>query len=313
MKKITNKTLIIGSGINNLIFPSNHFLCSWDNFTRHFFNAKSNPYAPATLLMEDCIRKVAIGTAKSKKATVIEDVILRNIASAIKNENLSKDKSEFKWILENKSITDIICLNFNFPFGIDEFEIVNNVDVKLNQIETLNNCQYWRIKGDKNCKIRFWFPHGNILCPDRMVFGTFRYKSQTSYLGELFVKLKTSETNYFSDKDFKEKKINQKHLLDYQSKQKGFSWLSPFFYNELYFLGTSISPDEWAIWSAITLRFRNFSKKENRKYENSIYHMRSGKDAEKGYPHFIQPLYSPTLSYDEQWKMLEEDFSKKNK
>ena len=88
------------------------------------------------------------------------------------------------------------------------------------------------------------------------------------------------------------------------------SWLIPFFYNDVYVLGSSLSMSEWDIWSALTLRNRNFAKKENRKYEHPIFHMRSGTQNDTSYPHFIQPLYDPSMSYDDQWKKLEQDFRK---
>ncbi len=52
---------------------------------------------------------------------------------------------------------------------------------------------------------------------------------------------------------------------------------------------------------------------KNSKFEQAIYHMRYKSDKSVSYPDFIQPLFDTTMGYDDQWKMLEEDFSKKNK
>ncbi len=308
MNKPTNKTLILGAGINNLVFPEGHFLCSWESFTKYFFNTVSPKNIPSTILMEETIRNISLGAVKSKKASRIEQDILFNIAENVKNSSQHQGKKNFDWILSNESITDIISLNFNLPFGIDNFVRGNEIEVKDQRIEFLNNCQFWKLKDESKSKIRFWFPHGNVSNPEQMVFGAHRYKSQTSYLSELFTSLKNEERNILSSA--KKTQLKQEFLLKKLSNRDGFSWLAPFFYNELYFLGTSISADEWAMWSALTLRLRNFAKLENRKYEHPIFHMRSGTQNDTSYPHFIQPLYDPSMSYDDQWKKLEQDFRK---
>ena len=258
--------------------------------------------------MEETIRSISLGNLKSKKASHIERNILRNIAENIKNASQHQRKYDFDWILSNDSITDVICLNFNLPFGLDDLVRGNEIKVKDQRIEFLNNCQFWKLKDESKSKIRFWFPHGNVSNPEQMVFGAYRYKSQTSYLSELFTSLKKEERNILSST--KKTQLKQEFLLKKLSNSDGFSWLAPFFYNELYFLGTSISADEWAMWSALTLRLRNFAKMENRKYEQPIFHMRSGNQNDTSYPQFIQPLYDPSMSYDDQWKKLEQDFRK---
>jgi hypothetical protein len=312
MKKITNKTLIIGSGINNLMYPTNHFLCSWPNFTRHFFHSVSGDNSPATLLMEGCIRQNAIGNRNSRDAAEMEKIILENIALQIKSSEVCLEPNELDWILNFQGITDIICLNFNLPFGLTKDDLTTG-NKSLNpkrERETYNNFQFWTSKKANNHKIRFWFPHGNILNPHFMVFGAFRYMKQNAYINHLFRNLKKRERLIFKNSIQKsESDLASNGMLENRLHETDISWLNPFFFNELYFLGTSISTDEWDLWSALTLRIRNFNKSENRKYEHPIFHMRSGGLKDTSYPQFIQPLYDTEMSFNEQWKKLKEDFS----
>lgn len=312
MNKPTNKTLILGAGINNLVFPSTHFLCNWENFTKHFFNAVSNDHSPATLLMEACIRQNELGMKRSKSATDIELLILQNIANEIDNESQFQCKHSFDWIFENKSVTDIICLNFNLPFGLkkEDFRLEKDFISSNKSRENFNNYQCWTAAKARNHEIRFWFPHGSLLNTKFIVFGAFKYMKQTAYIKNLFEKLKKRERNIMSVLNNDSIEYNERINLNFNSTEEEMSWLIPFFYNEIYVLGSSLSMNEWDIWSALTLRVRNFARIENRKYEKPIFHMRSGNQNDSNYPQFIQPLYDPSMSYDDQWKKLEADFRK---
>ena len=306
------KTIVVGAGLNAHLYGPDHFLSSWGNFMRRFNMVSLADNTPASFAMETNIRYISNHSNNKNKASQIEDSILKEIKDVIEHDERSKESEKnVNWILQNHSVTDIICLNFNPPFHLkwSELEMVeNDSNEKLHHREFRNNCNYYvlRNRPDGVGNIRFWFPHGASKCMDTIVFGAHRYCSQTSVIPALFEKVKIEER-----KESKEKK--DESLLIKKRLSKPHSWLEPFLYNELYFLGCSLSHSEWDLWSAIAFRRRNFAKKENSKFEQAIYHMRSKSDKSASYPHFIQPLYSPTLSYDEQWKMLEEDFSKKNK
>lgn len=312
MYKPTNKTIILGSGVNNLLFQAEHFFCTWNNFTKHFFNAVSHDHSPATLLMEACIRQNELGIKHSKSANDIELLILQNIANEIENESHVQCKQSFDWIFENKSVTDIICLNFNFPFGLEKEDFRPEKDFisSKKSRENFNNYQCWTAAKARNHEIRFWFPHGSILYPKFIVFGAFRYMKQTEYIKNLFEKLKKRERNIITEIAKDTIEYNERVNSNFNSTEEEMSWLIPFFYNEVYVLGSSLSMNEWDIWSALTLRIRNFAKLENRKYEHPIFHMRRGTQNDTSYPTFIQPLYDPSMSYDDQWKKLEQDFRK---
>ncbi len=215
----------------------------------------------------------------------------------------------FDWILTNKTVTDIICLNFNPPFNLkwsDFIHFKRPKEVLNNNREFRNNCEYYQLKNKFACTIRFWFPHGVSKSIESMVLGTHRYCIQTSVIAHLFSHLKQREVGLMKRNE-SAPSLKSKILND------PFSWIEPFIVNELYFLGCSLSNAEWDLWSALAFRRRNFAKLENRKYENPIFHMRSGCNQGSSYPQFIQPLYDPTLSYHEQWKKLKADFSNSKK
>ena len=305
------KTLILGAGINNYEFDKMHYLCSWDGFSRKFFNAPSIKGTPATLIIENCIRNTELGSKIEYQASNIEKNILDNIAKEI-DRAVKQDRYEggdYEWILKNKEITDIICLNFYPPFGLN-FDILkrNYYDTKVRKSrEYKNNCLYWTLKDPQKSHIRFWFPHGSIYDSKNMILGAYRYMKQTSYVSNLFGQLKKREREIFNNINEADPKID---LLTPSKTETSYSWLIPFLYNELFFLGTRISTDEWAIWSAITLRVRNFTKKKNQKYEQPIYQMQYGNALNEVYPPFIKPLFHQNIPYENQWDMLKKEFEK---
>ena len=266
--------------------------------------------------MEGCIRQNALGNRNSRDASEMEKIILENITEEIKSSPVCFKPNELDWILNCERITDIICLNFNLPFGLTKDDLIfgNKTLNSKKERERYNNFQFWTSSKARNHEIRFWFPHGSILNQHFMVFGAFRYMKQNAYVNHLFRNLKKRERLILKNSDQNsELDLGSIGMLDNKLHETDISWLNPFFYNELYFLGTSISTNEWDLWSALTLRIRNCNKSENRKYENPIFHMRHGCKQASSYPQFIQPLYDPSMSYSEQWDKLKDDFSKSKK
>ena len=306
------KTLILGAGINNYEFDKMHYLCSWDGFFRKFFNATSIRGTPATLIVENCIRNTELGSKIEYQASNVEKNILDNIAKEI-DRAIKEDRykvEDYEWILKNKEITDIISLNFYPPFGLtfDDLNCKLYSKESSRSREFKNNCLYWTLKDPQKSHIRFWFPHGCINDSENMILGAYRYMKQTAYISHLVKQLKKREREIFNN--IKSEPAQKIDLLTPSKSETIYSWLIPFYYNELFFLGTSISTDEWAIWSAITLRIRNFTKKKNQKYELPIYQMQYGNDLNEIYTPFIKPLFHQTITYDNQWDMLKKEFEK---
>ncbi len=306
------KTIIVGAGLNAHLYGPQHFLSSWGNFMSRFNMVSLADNIPASFAMENNIRHISNHSHDEKRASQIEDSILKEIKDVIEHDKLSKkSEKDLSWILKNHSVTDFICLNFNPPFDLkwSELEMVeNDNNDKLHDREFRNNCNYYvlRNRPDGVENIRFWFPHGVSKCIDTIVFGAHRYCNQTAVIPELFEKVKIEER--------KEGKGNGDEGLFIEKRlKKPHSWLEPFLYNELYFLGCSLSHAEWDLWSALAFRRRNFAKKENSKFEQAIYHMRYQSEKNASYPYFIQPLFDPTIGYEDQWKMLKCRFEKEIK
>ena len=306
MKLIARKTLVVGAGLNARIYGNQCYLSSWGNFLEHFYLKTMSKNVPSSLAIEEKIRDLTLFSSEEHQALKWEKMILNEMKKEMSQNTKSICEDTFDWILKNPKISDIICLNFNPPFDLkwSDFHLLDKQKaVVKNKRAFRNNCEYYKLNEKFKCNIRFWFPHGVAKSTATMVFGSHRYCGQTSVISRLFSHLKKRETEII---DGDNKKISlQSKILEHP-----FSWLDSFIFNELYFLGCSLSHAEWDLWSALAFRRRNFAKKENRKHEQPIFHMRSGNQHDTSYPRFIQPLYDPSMSYDDQWKKLEQDFRK---
>jgi hypothetical protein len=301
-----SKTIVVGAGLNAHIYGAHSYLSSWNNFLEHFYLMSMNRDIPGSLSMEEKIRDISNFSEEARQAHEWEGKILKEMKSEMSQKTDAICDDSFEWILTDKTITDIICLNFNPPFNLKWSDLKHSKrpkEVVNNNREFRNNCEFYHLKNKLNCTIRFWFPHGVSKSIDSMVLGTHRYCAQTSVIADLFSQIKQREVGLMK-KNESAMSLKSKILRD------PFSWLEPFIVNELYFLGCSLSHAEWDLWSALALRRRNFAKLENRKYENPIFHMRHGCKQASSYPQFIQPLYDPSMSYSEQWEKLKEGFSK---
>jgi hypothetical protein len=91
---------------------------------------------------------------------------------------------------------------------------------------------------------------------------------------------------------------------DLKIPEKELTWFSKIVQNPVLILGASMSDFEWAMWSAIVYKYRNFAKPTNKQYFYPIFQMMEVKSENQTKNTWIQPLFTD-MSYDKQWEQLE--------
>ncbi len=69
-------------------------------------------------------------------------------------------------------------------------------------------------------------------------------------------------------------------------------------------MGADLSHSEWDIWFALVNRVRNFTKKENEKFQYPIFQMRESENEAVFRNNWFQPIFTG-LKFKEQWEEIE--------
>ena len=310
-------TLLLGSGIHNLIEPQNssHFeslkrLSSWDSLLDSIA-VKNNLYKdiPPTLRWELLALNYVDQSilVEDLKASVREKKLKKKLQEQITHDEnclieLARDAfNPLQTMIKNHIVSDIITLNVDL--------LLENV-LRKNQsaacsfpsnINTKSTLSRHRIIEDKSntfC-VRVWHPHGDRKNLDSLTFGLWQYEKSTKSLKEVFSHIKREEREkgyvLLSDRINKDPK----------------NWVEIMITRPIIVIGTSLNQNEWDVWLTLITRWRNYAKQINKKYNTPIWYLCTYKQVRNGdlahIPNgYIQRLVAP--DWQTGWKWLEDVF-----
>lgn len=302
-------TIILGSGFHRQALGNNSILSNWEILLSRLTHSK-NITGDFNLDFEKIVLDQFLYQKDNTKAAhYVERDEKNKLVSFLNQEQayVLKESNRFKYpnIFHSSKISDIVSLNFDtIPEHLcnpdrkkpkkenkSSFNKVKNSD-NTSQTFTAQITSFEEIKL-QNESIRFWHPHGSIDKPSSIVLGVSKYAE--------LVKSSIQIRNHY--KAFEEKGRSQE--------LKELTWLSQIYNNPVLILGASMSHIEWAMWTAIVHRNRNFAKQENKKCEKPIFIMMSPEDLDNRARHqWFEPLFSG-LDFKEQWTELEKLFKSK--
>lgn len=293
-------TVILGSGYHKEALGNHSILSNWEALLSKLSN--SNNFSKKLTLEFEKILKKRSSLQNKKAASSIEKKELEYIASHIFHEQdwilSQEDRFIYPNVFNPKYVSDVISLNFDY---IAEEKTKNWLNYKKNitwknqssfsEKKTNNIYRYTSYRGIRNKEgeeIRFWYPHGSVHGRNKdknIVLGTYRYSNLVSYLFRI-----------------------RKHYKDLErQKIKDLTWYSQFIENPVIFLGASISEAEWALWTTMVYKKRNYAKGNNNKSEYKSFQMMDIKD------NYSNDFWNEPLFYDmdfsTQWEKLEELFN----
>lgn len=289
--------ILLGSGFHNNDTCNVSVLNDWNLLLKSICpNFKSS----GNYLLD--FEKILLDQVSDSTAQKQENLFLKDISNKIKAaEQLilnSKIENYPAFIFNPNYVSDVISLNFDtvaeklcrtlFKAKLKSRGYII-IDESLGVNAMIHQTTRYRILKFPNGKtIRFWYPHGSVVKPTKIILGARKYGQHLSCL-ERLRKHSKKRTNKNPNKD---------------------TWYDKLTHNPVLILGASISSNEWDLWSAIVNRERNFFKQKNIQYRNPIFQMRYHKS--KVQPcgttnqHWFNPLFDDSLCYEKQWNKLEE-------
>jgi hypothetical protein len=293
-------TVILGSGYHKNIIGNHSILSNWGALLSKLSN--SNNFSKNLTLEFEKIIKTRTSIQNKKAASVIEKEELYHIASYIIHEQnwilSQEDRFYYPNVFNPKYVSDVISLNFDYIAEEKTKKWLNyNKNVtwqnqsSFSEKKTNSIYRYTSYRGVKNKEgeeIRFWYPHGSVHGRNKdknIVLGTYRYSNLVSYLFRI-----------------------RKHYKDLErQKIKDLTWYSQLIENPVIFLGASISEAEWALWTAMVYKKRNYSKGSNSRFEYKSFQMMDIKDNYSN-DFWNEPLFY-NIDFKSQWEKLEELFN----
>jgi hypothetical protein len=195
-------------------------------------------------------------------------------------------------IFNPDKVSDVISLNFD---EIPEWLLVDQKSAKLkgfkndssfsqesNDSYAFLSTRYKSIEFAKNKTIQFWYPHGSIDKSKSIILGLHRYAHMVK----------------------NGLKIRNHHMRAKRNNSKENTWYNRLLENPVLILGAGMSPTEWDIWFALTSRERANGKSQ------PIFQMRECECKKDAQHEWFQPLFTG-MTFDQQWKKLEELFKTK--
>lgn len=289
----TKFTIILGSGFHKQGLKKDTILSSWEMLLRHI-----SPNCKLTgeyhLDFEKIIESKKIPCEDSHKT---EERLIQCVQKLIKDEQekvLSNSNHCYPiGIFNPEKVSDVISLNFDeIPelilkkeqkaTKIAEFKNDSSFRKESNDSYAFLSTRYKTVAFNKNKKIHFWYPHGNIDSNNKIILGLHRY----SHMLETAIRLRNH------------------HMQHKRSKQEDNTWYYRLIQNPVLILGAGISSTEWDMWFALTSRNRANGDKL------PVFQMRECECKHDAQHEWFQPLFKG-MDFKDQWKQLEELFKNK--
>lgn len=294
-------TVILGSGYHRQGLGDCSILSNWSALLSRL-TTTDNLSGKFTLDFEAIVLKKCKTKSEEpiKRAHEVEKHLLDRLAKLIQNEQkyVGENLESFSYpdLFSGNKISDVVSLNFDtlpekfFLQKIESSEKHNESSFHLRTKENklsdsfiTQNTSFEKYQNQSGHIIRFWHPHGTIDNPKHMVLGISNYSKLVSAL--------TKIRNHY--------KANE----DYNLPNKELTWFSKIVQNPVLILGASMSQMEWAMWTAVVYKFRNYAKSTTKHNFYPIFQMMEVKQDDQLKNDWIKPLFTD-MSYDKQWEEL---------
>ena len=297
-------TVILGSGFHREALGDHSILSDWKALLSKLGNSD---YVSGNFIL-DFEKNVLTQTLKniqdkSLQAHEVEKKELAILVDAIKKEQEwilnNSDRFSYPELFKTNRISDVISLNFDTVaekllkgprkkthfLNQSSFHIKTKSD-KLSDSFITRNTSFEEVDNSNGGIVRFWHPHGTIDNSKHIVLGLSKYAKLVSSTLTIRDHYKAVENN---------------------GSNREITWFSQIYNNPVLILGASMSQMEWAMWTAIVHRCRNFAKSENKEYEYGIFQMQQDVDIKGKHNDWFEPLFY-NMSFKEQWEKLETIF-----
>ena len=285
-------TIILGSGFHRNALGGDSILSSWDKLLKEL-----NPATELTgqyhLDFEQIIQSKKITCEDSGET---EKKLLKCVQKLIKEaqDKVLEDHVNCYplGIFNPEKVSDVISLNFD---EVAEWLLVDQKSAKLkgfkndssfsqesNDSYAFLSTRYKSIEFAKNKTIQFWYPHGSIDNSKSIILGLHRYAHMVK----------------------NGLRIRNHHMRAKRNNSKDNTWYNRLLENPVLILGAGMSPTEWDMWYALTSRERANGK------TLPIFQMRECECKKDAQHEWFQPLFTG-MTFDQQWKKLEELFKTK--
>ncbi len=294
--------LVLGSGFHRQVQNCrDNVLTDWGVLIKQISEEKIYNTGSYILDFEQMVLSESFHSINTEKqAYLIEKQLLKRVCKILKKEQekwLSHDSiyNNFKWLFNNKYVSDVISLNFDL---IPEIILSNGENVSpeyllKNSLSELSNKNKIISTMHRNItNINFWHPHGDINSPYSILLGLRRYGRRITEIEHLRARFKSSE------------KIHIDENRSYQP-----SWYDQFVTKPVIILGAGFSDNEWDMLFAFVSKQRNFAKKTNSKFEHPIFKIIAANNSENNNnnnnrDNLFLPIMKNVESVDEQWNAL---------
>lgn len=297
-------TVILGSGFHRQALGDHSILSDWKTLLSKLGNSD---YVSGNFIL-DFEKNVLTQTLKnvqdqSYQAHKVEKKELDILVDAIKKEQEwilnNSDRFSYPELFKTNRVSDVISLNFDTVaekllngqrkkahfLNQSSFHRKTKAD-KLSDSFITRNTTFEEVDNSNGGIVRFWHPHGTIDNSRHIVLGLSKYAKLVSSTLTIRDHYKAAENN---------------------GSNREITWFSQIYNNPVLILGASMSQMEWAMWTAIVQRGRNFAKAENKKYEHGIFQMQQDVHVKGKQNHWFEPLFY-NMSFKEQWASLEKLF-----
>jgi hypothetical protein len=285
-------TLILGSGFHRQAQKKNSILSSW-SLLLSTLKKEVQLTDQYHLDFEKIIQSEKPVSDDSSKT---ESDVIKRVQDLIKSQQdriIDESTNCYPMRVFNPNkVSDVISLNFD---EIPELLLGKQKDVKVgkyinessfkksskNAYDFLSTRYKPVIFNDKKI-IRFWHPHGVITNNKSIVLGAHRYAKMVS--------------NTI--------RIRNHHLMEKKANAADNTWYKCLIDNPVIIIGAGMSPSEWDMWYALASRDRTNG------ISKPIFQMRECECKKDAQHQWFEPLFTG-MTFDQQWKKLEELFKTK--
>jgi hypothetical protein len=281
-------TIILGSGFHMQALGGDSILSSWDILLRKVSH-EANLTGQYHLDFEKIIQSKKITCEDSH---VTEERLIACVQKLIKEEQervLTECEHCYPLgIFNPEKVSDVISLNFDEvpekllkkeqnASKLSKFKNDSSFNKESNESYAFLSTRNRSVEFANNKTIKFWYPHGAIDNPKSIVLGLHRYACMVE----------------------NGQRIRNHHMSAKRNNSTDNTWYYRLLENPVLILGAGMSPTEWDMWFALTSRERANNKTQ------LIFQMRECECKKDVQHEWFEPLFTG-MSFDEQWKKLEE-------
>ena len=296
-------TLVIGAGIHHMgaeEIPKDTYggLACWSELLRVLAGENQRRSSDLTLLWELLALTNESGSLPAyKREQILRKEMQKEILKAEKfaKQDARLRMKDLREVVRSGLVSDVICLNMDLVFEYAVFEPKEWLGKVKEGRDGLRRRREFRIDGGK--MVRVWHPHGDRDSINSLQMGVWGYQKNLHQIRKDFNRIKAAEHN--------RKSKNPKPI-----KLKSGSWLNLVLSRPLLFAGTGLSSDEWDIWYAMLMRWRN--QVRSRKEEDRLWWLCKQENQVVSVLPELDKRFKklPGLKWEDAWHSLTEVFQK---